>query len=309
MWLTVAPLLVGWILDLLLGDPLWLPHPVVLIGKTIALLERRFNRGTHRRLAGAFVAVGLVCATFFLTWWLLRLLSFSMWLKMAVEALLVFYCLAGTTLVREVKGVFLAAEKSLEAGRRQVSRIVGRDTMSLSAHEVKIAALETGAENLSDGVVAPLFWYALLGVPGMLAYKVINTLDSMIGYRNERYREFGTVAARMDDAANFLPARITAFLMVLSAGRLRLWGFVRRYGRKHLSPNSGWPEAALAGILGCRFGGPHNYFGELVEKPFIGETEREVSTADAVISLRVNRMAEILSVLLAAAVRLAIVSL
>lgn len=309
MWLTVAPLLVGWILDLLLGDPLWLPHPVVLIGKTIALLERRFNRGTHRRLAGAFVAVGLVCATFFLTWWLLRLLSFSMWLKMAVEALLVFYCLAGTTLVREVKGVFLAAEKSLEAGRRQVSRIVGRDTMSLTAHEVKIAALETGAENLSDGVVAPLFWYALLGVPGMLAYKVINTLDSMIGYRNERYREFGTVAARMDDAANFLPARITAFLMVLSAGRLRLWGFVRRYGRKHLSPNSGWPEAALAGILGCRFGGPHNYFGELVEKPFIGETEREVSTADAVISLRVNRIAEILSVLLAAAVRLAIVSL
>lgn len=309
MWLTVAPLLVGWILDLQLGDPLWLPHPVVLIGKTIALLERRFNRGTHRRLAGAFVAVGLVCATFFLTWWLLRLLSFSIWLKMAVEALLVFYCLAGTTLVREVKGVFLAAEKSLEAGRRQVSRIVGRDTMSLTAHEVKIAALETGAENLSDGVVAPLFWYALLGVPGMLAYKVINTLDSMIGYRNERYREFGTVAARMDDAANFLPARITAFLMVLSAGRLRLWGFVRRYGRKHLSPNSGWPEAALAGILGCRFGGPHNYFGELVEKPFIGETEREVSTADAVISLRVNRMAEILSVLLAAAVRLAIVSL
>lgn len=309
MWLTVAPLLVGWILDLLLGDPLWLPHPVVLIGKTIALLERRFNRGTHRRLAGAFVAVGLVCATFFLTWWLLRLLSFSIWLKMAVEALLVFYCLAGTTLVREVKGVFLAAEKSLEAGRRQVSRIVGRDTMSLTAHEVKIAALETGAENLSDGVVAPLFWYALLGVPGMLAYKVINTLDSMIGYRNERYREFGTVAARMDDAANFLPARITAFLMVLSAGRLRLWGFVRRYGRKHLSPNSGWPEAALAGILGCRFGGPHNYFGELVEKPFIGETEREVSTADAVISLRVNRIAEILSVLLAAAVRLAIVSL
>lgn len=309
MWLTVAPLLVGWILDLQLGDPLWLPHPVVLIGKTIALLERRFNRGTHRRLAGAFVAVGLVCATFFLTWWLLRLLSFSIWLKMAVEALLVFYCLAGTTLVREVKGVFLAAEKSLEAGRRQVSRIVGRDTMSLTAHEVKIAALETGAENLSDGVVAPLFWYALLGVPGMLAYKVINTLDSMIGYRNERYREFGTVAARMDDAANFLPARITAFLMVLSAGRLRLWGFVRRYGRKHLSPNSGWPEAALACILGCRFGGPHNYFGELVEKPFIGETEREVSTADAVISLRVNRMAEILSVLLAAAVRLAIVSL
>lgn len=309
MWLTVAPLLVGWILDLLLGDPLWLPHPVVLIGKTIALLERRFNRGTHRRLAGAFVAVCLVCATFFLTWWLLRLLSFSIWLKMAVEALLVFYCLAGTTLVREVKGVFLAAEKSLEAGRRQVSRIVGRDTMSLTAHEVKIAALETGAENLSDGVVAPLFWYALLGVPGMLAYKVINTLDSMIGYRNERYREFGTVAARMDDAANFLPARITAFLMVLSAGRLRLWGFVRRYGRKHLSPNSGWPEAALAGILGCRFGGPHNYFGELVEKPYIGETEREVSTADAVISLRVNRMAETLSVLLAAAVRLAIVSL
>lgn len=306
--LIVVPLFAGWLLDMVLGDPVRLPHPVVWFGKAIAFFERRFNRGESRCLKGAVVAIGLVGAVFFLTWWLLRLLAFSFWLEMAVEALLVFYCLAGTTLAREVRGVFRAAEKSLEAGRRQVARIVGRDTMALSDREVKIAALETGAENLSDGVVAPLFWYALLGVPGMVAYKMVNTLDSMIGYRTERYLQFGTVAARIDDVANYLPARITAFLMVLAAGRLRLWSFVRRYSRQHISPNSGWPEAALAGILGCRFGGPHNYFGELVEKPYIGDIERDVAMADADAALRINRIVEIMAMILTAIIRWASVA-
>lgn len=163
--------------------------------------------------------------------------------------------------------VFEAADRSLEEGRRQVARIVGRDTSGLTDTEVRTAALETLAENLSDGVIAPLFWYLLLGVPGMLAYKMVNTLDSMIGYRNERYRAFGCFAARLDDVANYLPARLTAFLMVLVTGRLSLLRFVFRYGPRHASPNSGYPEAALAGILDCRFGGPHQYFGEWVYKP------------------------------------------
>ena len=136
--------------------------------------------------------------------------------------LLIFYCLAGTTLVREVCEVFKAVDRSLEEGRKQVARIVGRDTSGLSAQEVRTAALETLAENLSDGVIAPLFWYALLGVPGMFAYKMVNTLDSMIGYKNERYRRFGCFAAHLDDAANYIPARLTAFLMVVASGRFSL---------------------------------------------------------------------------------------
>lgn len=217
---------------------------------------------------------------------------------MVLQVLLIFYCLAGTTLVREVRMVFLAVDRSLEEGRRQVARIVGRDTSELSAQEVRTAALETLAENLSDGVVAPLFWYLLLGVPGMLAYKMVNTLDSMIGYRNERYRRFGCFAARLDDVANFIPARLTAFLMVVVSGRLSLLGFVARYGSQHASPNSGYPESALAGILNCRFGGPHNYFGEEVWKPYIGDNERPLTTEDMHTAIRINRRAEGLMILL-----------
>ena len=298
--LNAVPLIGGWILDLMLGDPVWLPHPVVWFGKIIAFLERKFNHGGYKRLKGAAIVVGLICMTFLCTWCLLRFFAFSTMLKVVMEILLVFYCLAGTTLSREVRGVFRAADISLQAGRRQVARIVGRDTATLSDQEVKIAALETGAENLSDGVVAPLFWYAILGVPGMVTYKMINTLDSMIGYKTERYREFGTVAARIDDVANYLPARITAFLMLLAAGRLRLWGFVKCFSRHHLSPNSGWPEAALAGILDCRFGGAHIYFGELIDKPFIGKTDRNVNTSDMKIALRINSIVELMTVGLAA---------
>ena len=221
-----------------------------------------------------------------------------------LEGLLIFFCLAGTTLIREVREVFRAVDRSLEEGRKQVARIVGRDTSELSAQEVRTAALETLAENLNDGVIAPLFWLALLGVPGMVAYKMINTLDSMIGYRNDRYLEFGRFAARLDDVAGWVPARLTALLMLLVSGKLRLLPFVRKYGRAHLSPNSGYPESALAGILDCRFGGPHNYFGEEVVKPYIGETDRPLTTADMERSVRINRWAEVVMVVIVAAVAL-----
>ena len=194
--------------------------------------------------------------------------------------------------------MFTALDRSLEEGRAQVARIVGRDTSELSAQEVRTAALETLAENLSDGVIAPLFWLAVLGVPGMAAYKMVNTLDSMIGYRTERYRAFGCWAAHIDDVANFLPARLTALLMVIASLRPSVWSFVMRYGRRHASPNSGYPEAALAGILDCRFGGPHYYFGQLFDKPYIGEHERELTTADMKKAVRVNRTAEVLMVVI-----------
>ena len=152
--------------------------------------------------------------------------------------------------------VFDAVERSEEEGRKQVARIVGRDTSTLSAQEIRTAALETLAENLSDGVVAPLFYYLLFGLPGILTYKMINTLDSMIGYHSTRYILFGRWAARIDDVANYIPARLTALLMLLVSGRLDLLGFVWREGKNHASPNSGYPEAALASILQCQFVGP-----------------------------------------------------
>ena len=292
-------LLVGWVLDLIFGDPQRLPHPIVWFGKTIAFCEHRMNKGAHRKIKGAVTAVGLIVCVFMVIW-LLRyyLLYLPSYIIPILDAILIFYCLAGTTLIREVREVFLALDRSLEAGRAQVARIVGRDTSELSAQEVRTAALETLAENLSDGVIAPLFWSALLGVPGMLAYKMVNTLDSMIGYKTARYKDFGCWAAHIDDIANYIPARLTALLMIIASGRLKLLGFVWRNGRNHASPNSGYPEAALAGILDCRFGGPHYYFGELFDKPYIGENDRELTTADMKKAVRINRTAEVMMVVL-----------
>ena len=296
--IRLLPLMAGWLLDRLFGDPERLPHPIVWFGKAIALMEHRFNRGAHRMLKGTMVALLLSSFVFVLSWQLLRWASFSPWVSIVLQAVLIFYCLAGHTLNKEVREVFKALDNSLEKGRQQVARIVGRDTTQLSEQEIRTAALETLAENLSDGVIAPLFWYAILGVPGMLTYKMINTLDSMIGYRNARYREFGCVAARMDDVANYLPARLTSLLMIVVAGRPRLLNFVLRYGKMHASPNSGYPEAALAGILDCRFGGTHDYFGEAVYKPYIGSNPRPLCTQDMRRAVNINIKSEILMMLI-----------
>ena len=305
---NLSPLLIGWILDLIFGDPAGLPHPVVWFGKAISSLEHLLNKGTHRKIKGSLVSVFLIFGTFAATWLFLRFLSSVWWLDIAVQSILVFYCLAGTTLIREVRMTFAAVDDSVESGRRQVGRIVGRDTSCLSAQEIRTAALETLAENLSDGVIAPLFWYAVLGVPGMMAYKMVNTLDSMIGYRNSRYKDFGCAAARIDDVANYIPARLTAILMIVVSGRWRLLRFVWKYGSQHLSPNSGYPEAALAGILDCRFGGPHDYFGECVAKPFIGEHHRDFTSVDAAKAIYINRRTEILAIVLIVIFRVLLLS-
>lgn len=308
--LAIVPVAGGWCMDLLFGDPAWLPHPIVGFGKAISFCERRLNKGAHRMAKGLFTAIGLVVSVFVLTSLLIDMLSPMPWLCVAFQIAVVFFCLAGTTLSREVRMVFEAADRSLVDGRLQVSRIVGRDTDSLSDREVRIAALETLAENLSDGVVAPLFWYAVAGLPGMVAYKMVNTLDSMIGYRTDRYRRFGCFAARLDDVANYIPARITALLMALATRHpSKVMRFVRRYGHSHASPNSGYPEAALAGALDCRFGGPHDYFGQLFDKPFIGTNPREVSSHDMKQAIAINRRAELMAVVLTLLVSVARVTM
>lgn len=302
----ILPLLFGWFADRLLGDPEQLPHPVVFFGRLISSGEKSLNQGNNRKIKGALLAFGAILLVYFGMQQLL-FLSYRIdnWLGIAMASIAVFYCLAGKTLISEVRAVFAAVDQSLDAGRKRLSRIVGRDTSALNAQQIRTAALETLAENLSDGVIAPLFWLAILGVPGMMAYKMINTLDSMIGYKNERYREFGYWAAKIDDVANYVPARLTAFLMLLSAGiPSGSRQFVRKFARNHASPNSGYPEAALAALLDCRFGGPNYYFGQLVEKPYIGTTERSLTNDDLQRAVAVNEKAEILMVLLVLMIQL-----
>ena len=299
-------LLIGWFLDLLIGDPAWLPHPVVGFGKMIAFGEHHLNNGRYRKVKGALMAIIYIIGIFVAVWFLRTILSshLSPLATHLFDTVVIFFCLAGTTLIREVRQVFLAVDRSLDEGRKQVARIVGRDTSELSAQEVRTAALETLAENLSDGVIAPLFWFTILGVPGMLGYKMVNTLDSMIGYKTERYKDFGCWAAHIDDIANYIPARLTALLMIIAVAKPQLALFVWKNGRNHASPTSGYPEAALAGILNCRFGGPHYYFGELFDKPYIGENEKVLTTDDMKKAVRVNRTAEVLMVLIVSALML-----
>lgn len=289
----LIPFVLGWVLDLILGDPPYLPHPVVGFGKIISRGEKLLNKGNRRILKGALFSVSLIVLSFFFMLFLIKGLNqVHPYLSMVLSTITIFYCLAGSTLIREVKQVFIALESSIEEGRKQVARIVGRDTSNLTPQQIRTAALETLSENLSDGVIAPMFWFMLLGVPGMFAYKMINTLDSMLGYKSERYKQFGCWAARIDDIANYIPARLTAFLMIIYTGRLTLLSFVNKYGKQHASPNSGYPEAALAGILDCRFGGPNSYFGKIMIKPYIGNNDRNLTMRDMQIAVRVNRGTE-----------------
>lgn len=276
--IIIIPLLAGYLLDLLLGDPQRLPHPIRFFGTLIAFGEQHLNKGKHRFLKGMAMVLVLCAGTFLFFYGSIHLLlTYCVPLYFLFAMVFVFYALANKSLITEGKKVFDALQyQGLAAGRERLSWIVGRDTSQLCAQQIRIAVLETMSENLSDGVIAPLFFYFVAGVPGMLTYKMINTLDSMIGYHNDRYEYFGKFAARLDDAANFIPARITAVLMLLIGGSIRGCQFVFRYGHAHKSPNSGYPEAALAGILDVRFGGPNVYHGIVVEKPYIGENDRDI---------------------------------
>jgi len=296
----IVPLLAGYFLDLLLGDPRWLPHPVRLFGHAIGWGDRLLNKGGFRFWKGALLTLVLCLAVFgFFYAASFFLLEAGPQLYVAFAGVFVFYGLANKSLLQEGKAVFDALKnEGLEAGRKRLSWIVGRDTSALSENQVRTAVFETLSENLSDGVIAPLFYYAVGGLPAMMTYKMINTLDSMIGYKSEKYLLFGKCAARLDDIANFIPARLTALLMVLVAWSKRGLVYIMRYGHKHASPNSGYPEAALAGILDCRFGGPNTYHGKLVNKPFIGDNARPIAHGEFVKVAWINHATTALSVLM-----------
>lgn len=295
----IIPLILGFAADVFIGDPHWLPHPVRFFGRLISVGEKWLNKGKQRILKGAIMTAALVSAVFFFLYILLKVISANFVLCTIVASGSVFYGLANHSLIKESIQVIKVLNKGgIEAGRKRLSFIVGRDTTGLNENQVHTTVLETLSENLSDGVIAPLFFYAVGGVPAMLAYKMANTLDSMIGYKNERYKDFGWFAARLDDVLNFLPARITAFLMVLVTFSWRGLKFTFKYGRQHTSPNSGYPEAALAGILNCRLGGANYYSGKLVIKPNIGDNNRTISDFDVYKACAINFASAILFILL-----------
>lgn len=297
--LLILPLAAGYLLDLCLGDPDGWPHPVRVFGNAIAIGEKRLNQGRFKFWKGTLFSLLLIVVTFLFFYLINSRTSGLPWLYMLLNSIFVYYGLANSSLIQEGRDVFKMLEsEGLEAGRRQVSRIVGRDTSQLTVQQIRIAVLETMSENLSDGVVAPLFYYAIGGIPGMMAYKMINTLDSMVGYRSERYEWFGKFAARLDDVANFIPARLTACLMVVVTASRKGYAFILKYGDKHKSPNAGYPEAALAGILNCRFGGPNVYHGILVDKPFIGEMPRTIKNADIELASAINQRVSLAMVVL-----------
>jgi adenosylcobinamide-phosphate synthase len=271
IYATTTALGLGALLDLILGDPRWLPHPIRGIGLLIRGLETLLRKILPETIGGCVlvccviaVVVGVVTAT-------LR------WGGFLVSAYWIFACLAVRSLDQESNKVIEALRTGdLDRARTLVGHLVGRDTTNLSEEDVTRAVFETVAENMSDAIVAPLFFLSLFGIPGMVAYKAVNTMDSMVGYKNDRYIRFGWAAARLDDVANYIPARITAGLIVVSAAVVRLrWRSAMHviFRDAHLqpSPNAGYPEAALAGALGVRLGGLNYYFGRPVQKPFLGD--------------------------------------
>ena len=297
--MTVWAVLGGFVLDALFGDPAWLPHPVVLMGKAISKLEKFLRPRLPKTpqgelLGGAIVAFCLPVGTFLLTglvcWGAARLHPL---LGLAVQ---MFWCgqaLAARGLVQESTNVYKELKKpDLPGARKAVSRIVGRDTAELTAEGVTKAAVETVAENASDGVIAPLLYMLIGGAPLALTYKAINTMDSMLGYKNEKYLYFGRVPAKLDDVANYIPSRLAGLLWVAAAafthndakGAWKIW---RRDRRNHASPNSAQTESACAGALGVQLAGPAYYFGEYYAKPTIGDALRPIEPEDI---LRANQM-------------------
>jgi adenosylcobinamide-phosphate synthase len=284
----------GFLLDQLLGDPDYLPHPIRWIGRLIQLLETVLRRVLPQRLGGILLLLLTTAITGGAVWGSLELADlWHPWTRFGLAIVLLYFGLAARSLAREAQAVLRAcAKEDWVTARQRLSRIVGRDTAELEPQDVYRACIETIAENTSDGVVAPLLYAALLGPIGMWVYKAINTLDSMVGYRNERYRLFGWASARADDAANYLPARLTWLLLALAAlftgGQSRqALSLGWRDGRKHPSPNSGWSEAAMAGALAIQLGGPSHYGGVLSEKPHLGEPREPLDAAKAQQAIRV----------------------
>lgn len=298
---VIIPLTVGVIADAIIGDPYKLPHPIRLFGSIISKGEKMLNIGESRsrKVKGGVMSITLIIVTFIVLFAIDKLLVPYTTPLYIWRSIVIFYSLANRSLINEglkVERAVLTGD--IKRAQEQVGYIVGRKTDKLTFNQIRVATLETLSENLSDGVIAPLFYFAIGGVPLMLTYKMVNTLDSMIGYKNSRYLDFGAIAAKVDDIFNYIPARVTALLIALVGCRKRGFSFIFRYGSKHASPNAGYPEAALAGVLNCRFGGPTVYSGYTSDKPYIGDNNRDINTKDIERTVIVNIISTAIATLL-----------
>ena len=312
--MTLLAWCLAWLIDFVIGDPPRWPHPVRWIGHLINVVQRAVRRLCHSdralRIGGGVMWLLVVGLTYGVVWGVLRLAAWvHPWLGWGVEVWMIFTVLAGRCLARSAEDVARPLrDNNLAESRIKLSWIVGRDTSALQPEQINRAVVETVAENTVDGIIAPLFFLLLGGAPLAMAYKAVNTLDSMVGYKHEKYRAIGMVSARLDDAANFIPARLSwllisvaAWLCRLDAARALRIGWRDRYN--HSSPNCAWSEAAVAGALGIRLGGPNDYFGQRVEKPWIGDARRDIAIDDISRTIRLMWVASTLALLLFMAVR------
>lgn len=308
--MTLGAIVAGFILDLIFGDPHWLPHPICLIGNLIGFLEKNLRRllapgKTALLLGGALMVVIVISLSYAVPYAVLMLAEqVSPWLRFALETVMFYQIFATKCLRDESMKVYTALHNNdLEDARVKLSWIVGRDTKELTAEEVTKGAVETVAENTADGIIAPMFYMFIGGAPLAFLYKGINTMDSMVGYKNDKFLYFGRCAAKLDDVANFIPARITGILMILASYFLNMnaagaWKIFWRDRYNHLSPNSAMTESVTAGALNIQLGGDHYYFGKLVHKDTIGDNIRPVVAEDIVAVNNLLYMTAVISLLL-----------
>ncbi len=306
--MTVLQISAAYVADLFFGDPPGYPHPVRLIGRTISFLEKQIFRWARtpwmQRLSGVILAATVVSGAGICTWVIIRIAG---WVHPAFSSLIIIFFAYTTLATRNLydeagKVIKVLEQGDVDLARKQLGFLVGRDTAHLDEEEICRALIETVSENTSDGIVAPLFYLLIGGPPLAMAYKALNTLDSMVGYRNDRYRYLGWASARGDDLANLIPSRLTALSFILSSFILRknwtgAWRVTWRDGRKNPSPNSGYPEAAMAGALGVQLGGKNFYFGRVEEKPLIGEPKRSIDRNVAKESLHLMMVNSLLAVI------------
>ncbi len=276
---TALLLIPALILDAAIGEPKWLwsrlPHPAVLMGRLVQALDDRLNEGDGRRGKGIAAVLVLVLTGLILGW----VLS---WFGGLVSLLVAAVLIAQRSLIDHVRAVASGLRQDLASGRAAVAQIVSRDTDQMTGPQVARSAIESGAENFSDGVIAPAFWFLIAGLPGLLVYKLVNTADSMIGYRTEAYEDFGWAAARLDDLLNLIPARLSAALIAAVSGRIGAWGEIATDARQHRSPNAGWPEAAMARALGVALAGPRSYEGQMRDLAWVNATGSKSADAHAI---------------------------
>ena len=297
---------IAFLLDIMIGDPRWFPHPVRMIGVCIEYCEKVLRRLVpSEQLAGVFLTFIIVIGTYLVTYQLLVFFYEIRWsFGIVASIIIIFFSLSTRDLLRETDNVLNALKSgNLKKARKNLSRIVGRDTQDLSEEQIATGCIETSAENIVDGIIAPLF-YAFIGGPALaMAYKSINTLDSMVGYKNDKYIDFGRTSAKLDDLANYIPARIAAIVLPIAsylcgADYSNSVKILKRDGQKHPSPNSGIPEAAIAGALGIRLGGPSIYNDVSSYKPFIGDPQKDVSFDDINSTSKIVMVSAIISVVI-----------